>query len=106
MGRPRVRSLTKFLYSTSVLRYYRAVYAKWNEVSKSYVFSVAYRKFSPGSNQQQILFARFQRLFHEMYHAYKTGHLENDPSVGWYTGELGFFDFYIVRIYPATFFHR
>ncbi|CAB9516454.1 Receptor-type guanylate cyclase gcy [Seminavis robusta] len=39
-----------------------------------------------------------QQLFLEMYHAYKTGHLEIDPSVAWYEGELGFFDYYIIPL--------
>jgi hypothetical protein len=38
-----------------------------------------------------------QRLFNErMYLAYKAGRLEKDPSEGWYRGEIGFFDYYIV----------
>jgi hypothetical protein len=32
-----------------------------------------------------------------MYTAYKAGRLATDPSLGWYRGEIGFFDFYIVR---------
>ena len=39
-----------------------------------------------------------ERLFHELYAAYKTGRAENDPSEGWYKGELGFFDFYIIPL--------
>jgi hypothetical protein len=39
-----------------------------------------------------------ERLFHELYAAYKAGKAENDPSEGWYQGELGFFDFYIVPL--------
>lgn len=33
-----------------------------------------------------------------MYAMYLTGRLEKDPSVGWYEGEIGFFDFYIIPL--------
>ena len=39
-----------------------------------------------------------QRLFEEMYVAYKHGRAETDPSVNWYKGEIGFFDFYIIPL--------
>ena len=39
-----------------------------------------------------------QSLFQEMYKAYKAGHLENDPSVTWYEGELKFFDTYVIPL--------
>ncbi|CAJ1964566.1 unnamed protein product [Cylindrotheca closterium] len=39
-----------------------------------------------------------QRLFMEMYRAYQEGHADNDPSEGWYKGEIGFFDFYIIPL--------
>mmetsp|Transcript_9544 Transcript_9544/g.13728 ORF Transcript_9544/g.13728 Transcript_9544/m.13728 type:complete len:137 (+) Transcript_9544:1-411(+) len=39
-----------------------------------------------------------ERLFQEMYKAFKTGRSETDPSHGWYKGELGFFDFYIIPL--------
>ena len=35
-----------------------------------------------------------QSLFNEMYLAYKEGRADKDPSVSWYEGEIGFFDFY------------
>lgn len=37
-------------------------------------------------------------LFQEMYTAYSQGRLEKDPSLSWYEGELGFFDFYIIPL--------
>lgn len=38
-------------------------------------------------------------MFHEVYKAYKEGRgSDTDPSEGWYKGELGFFDFYIVPL--------
>ena len=43
-------------------------------------------------------YARNEKLFHEMYKAYKTGRADTDPSIGWYEGELGFFDFYIIPL--------
>jgi len=39
-----------------------------------------------------------EMLFQEMYDAYKTGRAEEDPSKGWYEGELNFFDFYILPL--------
>ncbi|CAB9528997.1 Receptor-type guanylate cyclase gcy [Seminavis robusta] len=44
-----------------------------------------------------------ERLFQEMYKAYKAGRLEKDPSEGWYRGELGFFDFYIIPLAKKLF---
>lgn len=39
-----------------------------------------------------------ERLFKEMYDAYTTGRSESDPRLGWYQGELGFFDNYIIPL--------
>jgi hypothetical protein len=39
-----------------------------------------------------------ERLVREMYKAFLAGRLENDPSKGWYQGELGFFDFYLTPL--------
>lgn len=39
-----------------------------------------------------------ERLFEEMYLAYKQGRADKDPSEFWYKGELGFFDFYIIPL--------
>lgn len=44
-----------------------------------------------------------ERLFHEMYKAYKEGRLEKDPSIGWHKGEIGFFDFYIIPLAKKLF---
>ena len=33
-----------------------------------------------------------------MYKAYVLGHADKDPAEGWYEGELGFFDFYIIPL--------
>jgi len=49
--------------------------------------------------QHWILYLKFnERLFKEMYQAYKDGRAEKDPSEYWYEGELGFFDFYIIPL--------
>jgi len=37
-----------------------------------------------------------QRLFEEV--AYKDGRSETDPSLNWYKGEIGLFDFYILPL--------
>jgi hypothetical protein len=34
----------------------------------------------------------------ETFKAYKEGRADSDPSVNWYKGELGFFDFYIIPL--------
>ena len=39
-----------------------------------------------------------ERLFEEMYLAFKQGRTESDPSVGWYEGQIGFFDHYIIPL--------
>ena len=39
-----------------------------------------------------------ERFFFELYDAYKNGRAEKDPSIGWYKGEIGFFDFYIIPL--------
>ncbi|CAB9517946.1 Receptor-type guanylate cyclase gcy [Seminavis robusta] len=39
-----------------------------------------------------------ERLFQEMYQAYKEGRSDTDPSTFWYQGELGFFDYYIIPL--------
>lgn len=39
-----------------------------------------------------------ERFFIECYEAYRNGRSETDPSVNWYHGELGFFDFYIIPL--------
>ena len=36
-----------------------------------------------------------QKLFEEMYLAYKSGRAEKNPADFWYAGEIGFFDFYM-----------
>lgn len=39
-----------------------------------------------------------ERLFEEMYLAYKVGRAKVDPATFWYNGELGFFDHYIIPL--------
>jgi hypothetical protein len=38
------------------------------------------------------------KLFCEMYNAYKSGRMGSDPSVFWYQGEISFFDNYIIPL--------
>lgn len=33
-----------------------------------------------------------------MYTAYKNGRTDKDPSLGWYQGELSFFDNYVIPL--------
>ena len=37
-------------------------------------------------------------MFQEMYMAFKKGRMEKNPLDFWYTGELGFFDFYVIPL--------
>jgi hypothetical protein len=39
-----------------------------------------------------------ENLYQEMYKAYKEGRSETDPSLGWYKGELWFFDNYVIPL--------
>jgi len=39
-----------------------------------------------------------ERFFMECYGAYKAGRADSDPSLGWYKGEIGFFDFYVIPL--------
>lgn len=49
--------------------------------------------------QHFVIYQRWnERLFQELYFAYLAGRMEKDPSLGWYTGELWFFDNYIIPL--------
>ena len=37
-----------------------------------------------------------QQLFDEMHQAFVDGRSDKDPTVGWYEGELWFFDNYVM----------
>jgi class 3 adenylate cyclase len=39
-----------------------------------------------------------EKFFDECYQAFLNGRAEKDPSLNWYEGELGFFDFYILPL--------
>jgi class 3 adenylate cyclase len=39
-----------------------------------------------------------ERFFRECYQAFLDGRADKDPSEGWYKGEIGFFDFYIIPL--------
>jgi 3'5'-cyclic nucleotide phosphodiesterase len=39
-----------------------------------------------------------ERLFQEMYLAFVNDRCDSDPTLNWYQGELGFFDFYIIPL--------
>lgn len=42
-------------------------------------------------------------FFHECYQAFEDGRADTDPSEGWYKGEMGFFDFYIIPLAKKLF---
>eukprot|EP00980_Cylindrotheca_fusiformis_P015220 scaffold4224_cov85-Cylindrotheca_fusiformis.AAC.2 len=39
-----------------------------------------------------------EKFFMECYGAYKEGRVDTDPSLNWYKGEIGFFDFYVIPL--------
>jgi hypothetical protein len=39
-----------------------------------------------------------EKFYREFYMAYQQGRAEKDPTEGWYQGELGFFDYYIIPL--------
>lgn len=39
-----------------------------------------------------------ERLFQECYKAYRDGRADKNPAEGWYEGEMGFYDFYIIPL--------
>lgn len=39
-----------------------------------------------------------EKFFFEQYDAYRNGRAEADPSINWYKGEIGFFDFYVIPL--------
>ncbi|CAJ1965718.1 unnamed protein product [Cylindrotheca closterium] len=39
-----------------------------------------------------------EKFFAECYKAWQEGRAEKDPSLSWYEGEIGFFDFYIIPL--------
>ena len=39
-----------------------------------------------------------ERLYEEMVQAYQDGRSEKDPTEGWYDGELGFLNFYVIPL--------
>jgi hypothetical protein len=57
------------------------------------------------SNMMPYFFKNFsiykqwnERFFFELYGSYQAGRSSVDPSLGWYQGEIGFFDFYIIPL--------
>ncbi|KAL3937632.1 MAG: hypothetical protein SGBAC_007306, partial [Bacillariaceae sp.] len=39
-----------------------------------------------------------EKFFMECYGAYRAGRADTDPSINWYKGEIGFFDFYVIPL--------
>jgi hypothetical protein len=39
-----------------------------------------------------------EKFFMECYGAFKAGRADVDPSINWYKGEIGFFDFYVIPL--------
>lgn len=74
------------------------IYRKWVRL-----FDVAYESEVPLASVSHrsttgylLAFPQNERLFREMYSAYRDGRAEKNPAEFWAKGEVGFFDFYIV----------
>jgi hypothetical protein len=49
--------------------------------------------------QHWTVYQKWNRcLFDEMMQAYSLGRTDSDPSLSWYTGELWFFDNYVIPL--------
>jgi 3'5'-cyclic nucleotide phosphodiesterase len=49
--------------------------------------------------QHFLIYQRWnERLFQELYFAFLAGRMDKDPSLGWYDGEIWFFDNYIIPL--------
>jgi 3'5'-cyclic nucleotide phosphodiesterase len=49
--------------------------------------------------QHFIIYQKWnERLFQELYFGFLEGRMDKDPTVGWYEGELWFFDNYIIPL--------
>ena len=59
-------------------------------------FAFSFRLFF--SSKTSVYMKWNEKLFHEMYQAFRCGRAENDPSEGWYKGEIGFFDHYVIPL--------
>lgn len=61
--------------------------------------SLAHLSFLIHSKLRRHVYKKWnERLFKEMYDAYKSGRWNKDPSENWYQGEIGFFDNYIIPL--------
>jgi hypothetical protein len=49
--------------------------------------------------QHWLTFVKWnERLYKELWAAYRAGRAENDPTIGWYEGQIGFYDGYIIPL--------
>lgn len=49
--------------------------------------------------QHWLTFVKWnERLYRELWAAYRAGRAENDPTIGWYEGQIGFYDGYIIPL--------
>jgi hypothetical protein len=49
--------------------------------------------------QHWLTFVKWnERLYKELWAAYRAGRAESDPTVGWYEGQIGFYDGYIIPL--------
>lgn len=49
--------------------------------------------------QHWLTFVKWnERLYRELWAAYKSGRAQNDPTLGWYESQIGFYDGYIIPL--------
>ena len=49
--------------------------------------------------QHWLTFVKWnERLYKELWAAYRAGRAEDDPTIGWYEGQIGFYDGYIIPL--------
>ena len=49
--------------------------------------------------QHWLTFVKWnERLYRELWAAYKSGRADNDPTIGWYESQIGFYDGYIIPL--------
>ena len=68
-------------------------------LSLSLSLSISFQSDVAHTTQHWHVYRKWnEKFFQECYEAYLDGRAESDPSVNWYKGEIGFFDFYIIPL--------
>ena len=74
-------------------------YDDWNRKATITIECIIQASDVAHTMQHWMVYQRWNKcLFDEMYTAYKNGRSDKDPALGWYEGELWFFDNYIIPL--------